>query len=95
MVLMRFADPRVHFALNCASGGCPRLPRAAFRDEELDAQLDKETRSFLAEEHNFHIDHTKRRITLSALFEWYATDFLTSAKSANILDYLAQYVPPE
>jgi hypothetical protein len=57
VIRRRFADPRVHFALNCASRGCPRLPRQAFTAEHLDEQLDHETRKFLAEERNFTINH--------------------------------------
>lgn len=42
-----FADPRIHAALNCASIGCPRLPREAFVPEKLEAQLDAAMREFV------------------------------------------------
>ncbi|MCK7489905.1 MAG: DUF547 domain-containing protein [Anaerotruncus sp.] len=47
-----FADPRIHAALNCASIGCPRLPREAFVPEKLDAQLDAAMREFVDDERN-------------------------------------------
>lgn len=41
-----FHDARVHFALNCASAGCPRLPREAFTPARLESQLEREARRF-------------------------------------------------
>ena len=60
LIRKRYTDPRIHFALNCASGGCPRLPRYTFSAGELDAQLDHEARKFLAEERNLRVDHQKK-----------------------------------
>lgn len=101
VIRKRFADPRVHFALNCASGGCPRLPRQAFTAEHLDEQLDHEARKFLAEERNFTIDHEGKTVSLSSIFDWYESDFLTwlqrtfPARKATLLDYVALYVSTE
>jgi len=97
VIRKRFADPRVHFALNCASVGCPRLPRQAFTAEHLDEQLDYEARKFLAEGRNFVIDHEKKTVSLSAIFDWYESDFLTwlqhtfPDRKATLLDYVARY----
>lgn len=101
VIRKRFADPRVHFALNCASGGCPRLPRQAFTAEHLNEQLDHEARKFLAEERNFVIDHEKKTVSLSSIFEWYESDFLTwlqrtfPDRKATLLGYVALYVSVE
>ena len=70
-----FRDARVHFALNCASLGCPRLPREAFTPERVDAQLDREARRFCAESRNVRVDVARRRVVLSKIFDWYADDF--------------------
>ena len=75
IVRRRFADPRVHFALNCASLGCPRLPAHAFHPETLDAELEAEARRFVADSRNVRIDDAARTIWLSALFDWYEDDF--------------------
>ncbi len=96
----RFGDPRIHFAVNCASRGCPRLPRRSFNPQSLDRELDHETRRFLAEERNFRIDHETRTIHLSAIFEWYPEDFTQwyqeryPGRRASLLDYIALYLPP-
>lgn len=75
VVRARFDEPRIHFALNCASGGCPRLPRTAFRGESLESELARETRRFLAEERNASVDADRRVVRLSSIFDWYAADF--------------------
>ena len=77
IIRRRFPDPRIHFALNCASLGCPRMPRRAFSGRNLDEQLDTETRKFVAEERYFKIDYKNKTIFLSEIFKWYENDFLS------------------
>lgn len=97
----RFVDPRVHFALNCASSGYPHLPRYAFTAEHLHKQLDYETRKFIAEERNLRIDHQEKTVWLSAIFEWYEGDFLTwyeqqfPNQHATLLAYIGLYATTE
>jgi hypothetical protein len=83
----RFAEPRIHFALVCASVSCPRLDRDAFLPATLDAHLDRLTRQFLSERRNLLIDAARNRITLSSLFKWYGADF------QSVPAFLARYVP--
>jgi hypothetical protein len=68
-------DPRIHMALNCASGGCPQLPRRAFTPQELDEQLTREARKFVAEKRNVDFDAAKKVVRLSHIFDWYKADF--------------------
>jgi len=72
-IVRAFSDPRIHFALNCASKGCPRLPRKPFHGAVLDIQLERETTRFLAETRNVEFDEDT--LVLSAIFKWYADDF--------------------
>ena len=101
VIRRRFQEPRIHFALNCAALGCPRLPVRAFQGDDLEQQLDEETRMFLSEERNFKIDHTQKIIFLSSIFNWYEKDFLIWYQShfpdqkATILDYVALYLPKD
>jgi hypothetical protein len=101
VVRKRFADPRVHFALNCASRSCPRLPQSAFTAEELHEQLDYEARRFVAEKRNVNIDHHQSTVWLSSIFDWYADDFLQwyrhhfPGEPATLLRYIALYASPE
>jgi Protein of unknown function, DUF547 len=101
VIRKRFSDPRIHFALNCASIGCPRLPREAFSAQHLDRQLDRETRLFLAEERNFKIDYENEAIVLSEIFDWYEKDFSGWLKrhhpheNPTLLSYIARYLSPD
>ena len=86
----RYNDPRIHFAVNCASIGCPALGRAAFRGATLDAQLDAAAKGFLA-------DRTRNRVegdgvALSSIFKWYRGDFEKGWRGARTLPaFLALY----
>jgi hypothetical protein len=75
VVRPQFKDGRVHMALNCASGGCPQLPREAFTPEKLDEQLDREARKFCNEKRNVDFDPATKKLKLSHIFEWYRDDF--------------------
>jgi len=98
IVRERFDDPRIHFALNCASLGCPRLPAHAFHPDRLQVELDEETRRFVAEPRNVSIEPAEGRITLSSIFDWYAEDFTGwmernhPDRPATLVGYVALYV---
>jgi hypothetical protein len=97
LIRPRFADPRIHFALNCASRGCPKLPRRAFSAENLDAELDRETRTFLSEQRNFRVDFAEHAIYVSSLFDWCREDYLQwlvaeGETEPTILDYISRYL---
>jgi hypothetical protein len=84
---------RIHFALNCASGGCPKLPSEAFSPDPLDAQLDRETNRFVREARNVSVNHERRVVTLSKIFDWYAEDFTDDGgKPINQLAWINQYL---
>ncbi|MGH8550828.1 MAG: DUF547 domain-containing protein [Methylococcales bacterium] len=76
VIRARFSEPRIHFALNCASLGCPRLPRDAFEGKDLDRRLDRESRKFFSEPRNFRVDIPGKRVYLSSILDWYRDDFL-------------------
>ncbi len=94
----RFSEPRIHFALNCASLGCPRLPREAFDGNTLEKQLDRETRKFFSEPRNFRVDLAGNRVYLSAILDWYRDDFIDwlaaryPDKEPDLLEYVALYL---
>jgi hypothetical protein len=79
----RYAEPRIHFAVNCASIGCPALRPEAYVGERLDAQLEDATRNFLA-------DRTRNRLEantleVSSIFKWYRADFEKGWRGADSL----------
>jgi Protein of unknown function, DUF547 len=69
-----FNDPRVHFALNCASMSCPKLLGEAYRGDILNKQLDSQAQDFLKDTQRNKITNTNKA-ELSKLFTWFAGDF--------------------
>jgi hypothetical protein len=70
-----FDDPRIHFAVNCASIGCPALRPEAFRPGDLDRQLEEQTVRFLRDRSRNRFDARAGTLYLSSIFDWYADDF--------------------
>lgn len=68
-----YNDPRIHFAVNCASIGCPALRPEAYIGQRLDDQLDEQTRLFLMDTSRNRIK--RNTIELSSIFKWYRKDF--------------------
>ena len=71
----RFDDPRVHFAVNCASIGCPPLREEAFVAERLDTQLDEQTSRFMSDRTRNRFAAASARLEVSKIFDWYGEDF--------------------
>jgi hypothetical protein len=70
-----YDDPRIHFAVNCASIGCPALRPEAYRGADLEAQLDDQTRRFLRDRTRNRFDAADGTLYLSRIFDWYGEDF--------------------
>ena len=71
----KFGEPRVHFALNCASHSCPPLNPEAFRADKLDGQLEKLATAFVNSPKGVDYSAGKKSAALSAIFNWYKDDF--------------------
>jgi hypothetical protein len=89
-VIRPLGDERVHFALNCMSVGCPRLPRMPFLPEKLNDQLEQEARKFFGEPRNLEVLPEKRVVRLSEILKFYKEDFL--AHSPTLIAYVNRYV---
>ena len=91
-----FGDPRIHAALNCASVGCPRLPREAFLPETLDEQLDAAMTEFVNSLNHVVVDSGSKTAKISKIFDWFEGDFTSYLKgqgvsNPDILDYLNRF----
>ena len=73
IIRARFEEPRIHFAVNCASAGCPPLSPTAFTPANLEAQLVAQTQAYVRR--TSRIDRDGGRVELSQIFEWFAADF--------------------
>ena len=81
-----FNDPRIHFAINCASKGCPSLRDESFRGDKLESQLQDSLVKFLSEESKNRLDKSKNTIYLSKIFDWFKSDF--EKKSGSVLAFV-------
>ena len=70
-----FDEPRIHFAVNCASVGCPMLRNEAYTAERLNTQLEDALRRFLSDRSRNRFDASSGRIQVSMIFDWYGEDF--------------------
>jgi hypothetical protein len=80
-------DPRVHYAVNCASIGCPSLPRVPFTGAKLDGMLDVAARDYINHPRGFSAQNGLVRA--SQIYSWYAADFGGSA--AGVLRHARRY----
>ena len=84
----QFSEPRIHFALNCASKSCPPLHNRAFRGETLSKTLEKLTRRFI-NDNPLGIRSTDRKeIQISKIFDWYEADF---GGTEGVLEFINRY----
>jgi hypothetical protein len=85
-----FREPRIHFALVCASRSCPALRDEAYRGADLDSQLDDQARTFLHDPAKNRVDVGARTLYLSPIFKWFRGDFEGAAGS--LPSYVARYL---
>ncbi len=76
----KFNDPRIHFAVNCASKGCPPLLNEAYTAEKLNAQLDSQAKAFINDGNRNKIK-SANKADLSKIFTWFSGDFKKADKS--------------
>jgi hypothetical protein len=74
-VLRKMGEPRIHFAIVCASIGCPRLLNEAYVPERLEEQLTENSRSFFADASKFRYDDKRRAFHISPIIRWFGEDF--------------------
>lgn len=82
-----FSEPRIHFALNCASMGCPDIMPWAFVGSRLEDQLEIATRRFLRDKERNRF--TDGMLYLSKIFRWYGDDF------GDVRNFVAKYMTKE
>lgn len=82
----KFKDPRIHFAINCASYSCPYLPNKQFEAETLDNYLEELTIDFINNQNGIIVQ--KNEIKISPIFKWYKKDFKASG---GVLEFINKY----
>lgn len=86
----RFQEPRIHFALVCASEGCPLLRSGAYWPDQLNQQLEEDANRFINNPDKVRYEPGDQMLYCSKIFKWYQEDFLTVADS--IQTYISRYL---
>ncbi|KLU07507.1 Uncharacterized protein DUF547 [Rhodopirellula islandica] len=92
-VLRKMGEPRIHFAIVCASRGCPRLLNEAYTATRLEAQLTTNTKVFFANPNNFQYDPAQQLFRLSSILDWFGSDF--GSDQAAQLRRISPYLPSQ
>ncbi len=82
----QFDEPRIHFAINCASFSCPRLRNEAYETEKLEEQLEEQASLFINNPDKNLISSSNTK--LSKLFSWFESDFL---KDGGVKSFIKKY----
>ncbi len=85
-ILRNMNDPRIHFAINCASQSCPKLLNRAYKADAMELQLQLVTMDFINDESRNKI--TEDEVLLSAIFKWYRGDFM---QKRSLISFLQPY----
>jgi hypothetical protein len=83
-------DPRVHYAINCASLGCPNLPNPAWGGADLSARLDAAARAYI--NHPRGVRFEGEKLVVSSIYRWFRADF--GGDDRAIIAHLARYAAP-
>lgn len=85
-----FKDPRVHYAVNCASLGCPNLMRKAFTGSNLEAQLDAGAQAYVNHARGIRVSGGK--VSASSIYDWFSKDFGGTAR--GVLEHVRRHAEP-
>lgn len=89
-ILRKMNEPRIHFAIVCASISCPKLQNKAFTASKLEQQLTDATKGFLSDDTRNSI--SENNLELSKIFQWFSKDF---KQNGSLIDFLNQYTTIE
>ena len=82
-ILRKMDEPRIHFAINCASVSCPKLQKEAFMPRQLEEQLEEATKEFILDPKKNKIH--PEQLELSRIFLWFGKDFGTKEERLTFI----------
>ena len=89
-IIIPMGEPRIHFALNCASTSCPLLNNEVYQADKLEQQLEQAASRFINDKTRNQFNLQKKVAYLSKIFDWFENDF--SNHSGSVQNYLALYI---
>ncbi|MEE9391712.1 MAG: DUF547 domain-containing protein [Planctomycetota bacterium] len=87
----KFIEPRIHFAINCASKSCPKLRNEAYIPARVNQQLEDQARAFHDWDLGFEYKKGSDTVLLSRIYLWYRNDF--EQAKGSLLEFVAQWSP--
>ena len=85
-----FNEPRIHFAINCASIGCPALWPHAYRADKMEEMLNKVSKEFMKDSKRNYYVRSEKRVYISKIFKWFNEDF--EKKYGSLENFLILYL---
>ncbi len=89
----QLGEPRIHFAIVCASKSCPKLRSQAYRADAVNLQLDQAARDFIQDSSKNRYDAAKRTFYASSIFKWFREDF--ERAKGSLAAFIGQYAQPD
>ena len=89
-IIIPLGEPRIHFALNCASTSCPKLNDMVYQAETLEQQLEQAAIDFINDKTRNRFNLQTKTAHISKIFDWFEDDF--ARHSGTVQNYLALYV---
>lgn len=86
-ILRKMNEPRIHFAINCASFSCPKLITEAYTASKINKQLESATKNFINSNEN---EITSGALKLSSIFDWFKKDFQVNGKT-DVIGFINLY----
>jgi len=86
-ILRKMEEPRIHFALNCASISCPKLSNEAYTSEDIYSQLERAAKEFILSDKN---DIAPSHPLISSIFDWYRKDFVMGS-NMDVIAFINRY----
>jgi len=97
-----FHEPRIHFAIVCASLGCPSLSSEPYQASSIESQLDKAAQDFVTDPSKVSWETSTKTLKISRIFDWFSDDFsiyadeslakLYSKKQAGVVSFILRYL---
>lgn len=97
-----FKEPLIHFAINCASHGCPKILNRSYKSETVYKEMEASAHGFVNDTNKNRIDIKKQKLELSRIFEWFGDDFKEryggkgiagrSNRESAVLNFLLKHV---
>ncbi len=90
IIIPKYNEPRIHYALVCAAESCPVIIPEAYIPEKLEQQLDKQAKIFINDKKKNFLYRDENEIFLSMIYKWYGRDF--TKKDSSVVNHIIKYI---